>query len=270
MQYPSRFPGVLDTFLAHGSRDGIGLDIDWQKSDEPGSNEFDLITDAILQIERSLGGGIGVGAGLWDTDRDTGIQVEEAADEDIIRFDTAGTERMTISATGVVDVADLAGGGSRYIYADNVGDLIAGIVDPIAGDGTAGRILRRVYINIVDGTNVNTLKCNVGSRWNGDTIGVTDNIIKNATTGDFTLNAAGTLLTIEATGLTGNVLMAIGSMSYNVSTSSLFIGCRNSLNDIVVEFMLNADGVAQDITALVDAAGATGQMIIEILYVTNA
>jgi|GEM_PF-4963844 len=34
---------------------------------------------------------------FWDTDRDTGIQVEESADEDIIRFDVGGTEGMTIA-----------------------------------------------------------------------------------------------------------------------------------------------------------------------------
>lgn len=101
-QFSSIFPGSLDTFFNHGSRDGIGLDIDWQESDEFPSNELDLITDAILQIERSLGGGIGIGAGLWDTDQDTGIQVEEAADDDIIRFDTAGVERMVILANGKV------------------------------------------------------------------------------------------------------------------------------------------------------------------------
>ena len=39
-------------------------------------------------------------ATLWDTDVDTGIQVEETIDEDIIRFDTAGVERMTLGATG--------------------------------------------------------------------------------------------------------------------------------------------------------------------------
>jgi hypothetical protein len=39
---------------------------------------------------------------LTDTDGDTLIQVEESADEDIIRFDTAGTERMTIGATGII------------------------------------------------------------------------------------------------------------------------------------------------------------------------
>ena len=42
--------------------------------------------------------------GLSDIDGDTQIQLEESSDEDIIRFDTAGTERMTIGATGNVDI----------------------------------------------------------------------------------------------------------------------------------------------------------------------
>lgn len=46
-------------------------------------------------------GGPGTTAGnLEDTDGDTLIQVEEGADDDTIRFDTAGTERMTIGSTG--------------------------------------------------------------------------------------------------------------------------------------------------------------------------
>ena len=39
--------------------------------------------------------------GFSDNDNDTMIQFEESADEDKIRFDTAGTERMVIDATGV-------------------------------------------------------------------------------------------------------------------------------------------------------------------------
>ena len=39
---------------------------------------------------------------IKDTDGDTRIQAEESADEDILRFDTAGTERMTIGASGGV------------------------------------------------------------------------------------------------------------------------------------------------------------------------
>ena len=41
---------------------------------------------------------------IQDADSDTKIQVEETADEDIIRFDTAGTERAVISATGNVGI----------------------------------------------------------------------------------------------------------------------------------------------------------------------
>ena len=43
-------------------------------------------------------GGSGATAGtLWDTDHDTGVQVEESADDDTIRFDVAGTEYFTIT-----------------------------------------------------------------------------------------------------------------------------------------------------------------------------
>ena len=41
---------------------------------------------------------------LTDNDGDTKIQVEESADEDIIRFDTAGTQRMVITDAGRIGV----------------------------------------------------------------------------------------------------------------------------------------------------------------------
>ena len=41
---------------------------------------------------------------LKDEDEDTQIQVEENADDDIIRFDTAGSERMVIAANGKVGI----------------------------------------------------------------------------------------------------------------------------------------------------------------------
>ena len=41
-----------------------------------------------------------VAKGLTDADGDTKIQLEESADEDIIRFDTGGTERMRIGSDG--------------------------------------------------------------------------------------------------------------------------------------------------------------------------
>ena len=41
---------------------------------------------------------------LWDIDADTGIQVEESADEDMIRFDTAGSQRMIVNNNGYIGV----------------------------------------------------------------------------------------------------------------------------------------------------------------------
>ena len=41
---------------------------------------------------------------ISDADNNTKIQVEESSDENIIRFDTAGTERMSIAADGTVTI----------------------------------------------------------------------------------------------------------------------------------------------------------------------
>jgi len=41
---------------------------------------------------------------IEDKDGDTKVQVEESSDEDVIRFDTAGTQRMVIDATGQVGI----------------------------------------------------------------------------------------------------------------------------------------------------------------------
>jgi hypothetical protein len=51
---------------------------------------------------------------ILDADGDTKIQVEESADEDIIRFDTAGTERATMSTT-----LALTSAGGAYVHSQN-------------------------------------------------------------------------------------------------------------------------------------------------------
>jgi hypothetical protein len=53
-------------------------------------------------------------AKIIDTDGDTQIQTEESADEDILRFDTAGTERATMSTTMALTSA-----GGAYVHSQN-------------------------------------------------------------------------------------------------------------------------------------------------------
>lgn len=61
---------------------------------------------------------------IVDADTDTKIQVEETSDDDTIRFDVAGTEKMTLDATGL----DLTGA------LDVTGAL--GVTGTIAATGT--------------------------------------------------------------------------------------------------------------------------------------
>ena len=46
------------------------------------------------------------GTSIKDADSDTQVQTEESSDEDTIRFDTAGSERMVITSTGDVGIGD--------------------------------------------------------------------------------------------------------------------------------------------------------------------
>jgi hypothetical protein len=64
-------------------------------------NNITITTDAnndSITINSSGGGGSGTAGLVQDADGDTKIQVEEATDEDIIRFDIAGTELLTLDA----------------------------------------------------------------------------------------------------------------------------------------------------------------------------
>ena len=62
------------------------------------TNTTQIATTAYVQTEL----GAVSSDSIADADSDTKIQVEEGSDEDIIRFDTAGTERMTINADGTI------------------------------------------------------------------------------------------------------------------------------------------------------------------------
>ncbi len=140
------------------------------------------------------------------------------------------------------------------------------IQDAILGDGTKGRKFRAIYLYIVNGTNASTLKCTVGDRFNGDTIGETDNIAKDATTGNFSLDASGAVLTVEAAGLTGNVIFAFGQIVKNAGGTAATVLAYASGNDIAIIIRDAASGANLDITTLVD----TGEIHLDILYITDA
>ncbi len=68
-------------------------------------------------------GSAGVANSIWDADSDTGVQVEESADEDIIRFDVAGYEAMRIDPTlgePLVSINSTLGGYAKILQ--NIND----------------------------------------------------------------------------------------------------------------------------------------------------
>lgn len=67
---------------------------------------LDVTGDIAVSGDITVGGSyVGLSSdSITDADNDTRIQVEESADEDTIRFDTAGIERMTIGPTGLVSI----------------------------------------------------------------------------------------------------------------------------------------------------------------------
>ena len=64
---------------------------------------------------------INSGTGLVDANGDTQVQVEETTDDDTIRFDTAGTERMIIDPNGNVGIG--IGTATPVTQLDITGDL---------------------------------------------------------------------------------------------------------------------------------------------------
>ena len=64
----------------------------------------------------AAGGGGGGGTSIADADADTKIQVEESSDEDIIRFDVAGTQVATMTADGLLFGTDTASANAMDDY----------------------------------------------------------------------------------------------------------------------------------------------------------
>ena len=144
----------------------------------------------------------------------------------------------------------------------------ADLDNAILSDGTQGRVLRISQLKIENGTNANTLKCSLTSIWNGDDIAETDNIALNATTGTYwTLNADGSILTIENAGLSGTVIAILGvDIARNQTTKNQTVSANAGTGDISLISYDTATGAA----IIWDDEADTGDMYIRILYLTDA
>jgi hypothetical protein len=91
-----------------------------------GSGNQVLRTDGSGNVSWATVQGVGAPTYMEDADGDTKIQVEESADEDTIRFDTAGSERMQIAASGRVGIGHGAPNAQFHINAGNNNSVTIG------------------------------------------------------------------------------------------------------------------------------------------------
>jgi hypothetical protein len=119
--------------------------------------------------------------------------------------------------------------------ASEINTAADGIADPpVAGDSTAGRVLRVGHLWITDGTDASTIACQLFSDWNGDAIAEEDNLAAGTPGTYFSLNqsaAAAPTLEILAAGLTGNCVAVVSATLYiNDCGSDLLVwGVANAI-----------------------------------------
>ncbi len=175
-----------------------------------------------------------------------------------------------IDATGLEGAA----GGDHASSHENDGDdeinatgLEGTAGSSLLGDGVAGRVLRRSILLVVDGTNANTVKCTLASKWNGDTIAVTDNIPINGSNGHYTLDSNGVYLTIAAAGFVGNIIAALSVVIRNATTNKqLYLAFDHISNNLRLQIYDQSTGNS----VVWDDEVDSGNIFIDILYLTDA
>ena len=208
---------------------------------------------------------------MQDADGDTQIQVEESSDEDKIRFDTGGTERMIIDSTGVgigtsSPAQKLHVSGNAYIAAGNYfTDSTSGYF--FGGNGS--------FANGIYGVGTNNMAFNVNG---SERMRITSTGALEFQGQDFsnmgTLYASQYLANGDAD--TGIVMQGSNVMSLHTggsermridSSGSLIIGKTSTTNNNTAGiYMLSSGAVVatrdSDVSALFNRTGTDGQLVL--------
>lgn len=157
--------------------------------------------------------------------------------------------------------------GSKRWILQSIGNGEYGTKGMILGDTTPGRVLRVISAVINNGTDPNTIDCEIVSRWNGDTIASEDNLAKSGSTTSFSLDAGGGQLTIKDSALTGTCAAVI-AVSISGNSEASFDGITVygvAASGIFLEIMSGAWGSDVDLTTI----SATKTVSILITYLTS-
>ena len=175
------------------------------------------------------------GSSMSDADGDTLIQLEEGSDEDIIRFDTGGTERMTIAANGAVNVGGtLTAGAFAGPLTGNVTGNTSGSSGSTTGNAATATALataRTIGGTSFDGTA--NIAVGLAATATALATGRTINGVSFDGTGNITVTAAaGTLSgSTLASGVTASSLTSVGALTALTVTGDLTVnGTTTTIN----------------------------------------
>jgi hypothetical protein len=185
---------------------------------------------------------------------------------DLWRVENPVVSELTATATEINTACD-----GITATASEINTAADGIANPpVAGDSTAGRVLRIGELWITDGTDASTIACQLFSQWNGDAIAEEDNLAAGTPGTYFSLNeTAATAPTLEilAAGITGNCVAVVSASIYlNDSGSDLLVSGSYSGNNIKLFFNNPPNSGNIALSTLVD----TGVIYISIAYITDA
>jgi hypothetical protein len=134
----------------------------------------------------------------------------------------------------------------------------------LSGDTTPGRSIRAADLKVEPGSAASSVKCTLTNIFNGDTIAVTDNILANSTVGNFSLDASGTILSIEDGGITGTIVGVLSNQFRNFTGTLLYSPVLYAAGTkISFTVYTNASGTAATWSAL------GGFSFTSIVYVTT-
>jgi hypothetical protein len=167
-------------------------------------------------------------------------------------------------------------GSSKYIreslawLKEQVDDLLAWQEDldpyPILGDSQV-RIMRVSSVLISNAVTGTSVSCSITGQYNGQNV-IEQTVAKGTTVGAYTLNADGSLLTVDSAnfGASGVHVSLYGRIHYNLTGLSILVNVHElSPGNLVLRFRNPTSGAIVDITSM----GIGTYIAVEIAYLTS-
>jgi hypothetical protein len=177
---------------------------------------------------------------------------------------TAQLDDLTASISEINSVCDgnTASASEIVTAADGISN------PPIAGDSTAGRVLRILDLDIDDATNATAVKLRTASLWNGDTNDWVDNVPSDGTPTSGFAYSSNNIIIIYDTILSGSTVAVLGvDVKTNASGTDFHVtGVKGGVAGITLSFYDRTAATYPTIGTLVD----TGAIALRITYITSA